>query len=361
MMPMGKHLPPRVFAKHGRYYLVRADGQRRIWQPLTRVQDGLPDLYRALSTLERARIADDRMPAVVADWQRDVMVRHAAKTQIDDIARCRVVANAFAEFRAAQVSAPDVAEFLLTWRDDRPRTHNAYRALVGELLRYAVERGYRTDNPVAHLRTMRVQARTRYISDSELRRIKVAGLRGADGRPTRAGRMLAALVDIAYLTGQRIGDLLELRWERDADESDAPHVADEGLRFRPQKTRQSTGASIVIEWTPRLRDAVERVRALQAERLLRRRADQRVISGYLFTTIGGRQLSYWGASSMWRRAVQRAGVAGVHLHDVRAKALTDKDASEGMQAAKTMGAHSTEAQTADYVRHRTARKTRATR
>lgn len=44
-----------------------------------------------------------------------------------------------------------------------------------------------------------------------------------------------------------------------------------------------------------------------------------------------------------------------------AKALTDKEAREGMQAARTMGAHSTEQQTSAYVRNRSARKTGATR
>ncbi len=43
------------------------------------------------------------------------------------------------------------------------------------------------------------------------------------------------------------------------------------------------------------------------------------------------------------------------------KALTDKEASEGMQAARTMGAHTTEQQTADYIRNRSGQKTGATR
>jgi hypothetical protein len=59
--------------------------------------------------------------------------------------------------------------------------------------------------------------------------------------------------------------------------------------------------------------------------------------------------------------VKRAGIRDVHFHDLRAKALTDKESREGMQAARTMGAHTTEAQTATYVRNKTARRTGATR
>jgi hypothetical protein len=51
-------------------------------------------------------------------------------------------------------------------------------------------------------------------------------------------------------------------------------------------------------------------------------------------------------------------VHNCHFNDLRAKALTDKEAAEGMQQARRMGAHSAEAQTADYVRHRQAQRTR---
>lgn len=353
-------LPTGVFAKGRWYYRVRADGKKRVWIKLSAIKEGLPGLYDALARLLATQLADDRMPAVIAAWQRDVMPRHAPKTQIDDRAQCRVIAGSFVEFRAGQVQAPDVADFLAPLRA-RPRTHNAYRGMLRELLRYSIERGYRTDNPVDHIRTLPTPARTRYISDSELRRIKVGGLYGDDGRPTRSGRMLAALIDVAYLTGQRIGDLLELRWERDDDEPDAPHVTDAGLRFRPSKTRAKTGAAVLISWTPRLRDAVDRLRRLQAERLLKRRMSQRLVSGYLFTAQDGKAISYSGAISAWRRAVKRAGVRDVHFHDLRAKALTDKERREGMQAARTMGTHATEAQTADYVRAHGTRETGATR
>lgn len=353
-------LPVGVFPKGRWYYRVRAEGKKRVWVKLSRIADGLPAMYAALADKLAESVADDRLPAVIAAWQRDVMPRHADKTQTDERAMCAVIAESFAEFRAGDVQASDIAEFLQPLRA-KPRTHNGYRAMLRELLRFSIERGHRTENPVDHIRTLPTPARTRYITDSELRRIKVGGIYGDDGRRTRSGLMLAALVDLAYLTGQRISDLLELRWQRDPDDLDAPHVTAEGLRFRPEKTRKKTGAAVLIQWTPRLRDAVERIRKLQAERLLKRRADQRVVSGYLVTGQDGKQLTYWGAASAWKRAVKRAGVKDVHFHDLRAKALTDKEEREGMTAARKMGTHSTETQTADYIRSRKTQATRATR
>ena len=65
-------------------------------------------------------------------------------------------------------------EFLKSFQA-MPRTYNAYRSHIRELMRYAEERGWREPgtNPVDSLRTMTVKARTRYITDSEMRRIKV--------------------------------------------------------------------------------------------------------------------------------------------------------------------------------------------
>lgn len=66
------------------------------------------------------------------------------------------------------------------------------------------------------IKTMPTPARDRYPTDSELRRIKVAAHYGKAGKHTRMGPTLAALIDLAYLTGQHIGDLLDLRWNKRA-------------------------------------------------------------------------------------------------------------------------------------------------
>jgi integrase len=89
-----------------------------------------------------------------------------------------------------------------------------------------------------------------------------------------------------------------------------------------------------------------------------KRAD---ITRWMFTTQGAQQFTYSGASTAWKRAVKRAGIKGVHFHDLKAKAITDVDETRGIGQAQTMGGHSTQTQTADYVRHKKAKKTGATR
>ncbi|MGK2897246.1 MAG: tyrosine-type recombinase/integrase [Burkholderiaceae bacterium] len=345
-MKKDRDLPPRVFAKGKWHYLVTANGRQRVWTKLSQVRDGLPAVYSALAQLMNTDAMSGRMPGLVSAWERDVMPRHAEKTRKDEQAMGRVIADSFVEFTSiAQIEPPHVAAFLKPLRA-KPRTHNGYRGHLRELMRYAIEIGLRPagSNPVTDVPPMALKPRTRYITDSELRRIKVAAHYGDDGQRTRSGPMLCALVDMAYLTGQRIGDLLTLEWSQ---------VKDEGILFQPAKTKASTGAAVLIEWTPKLQNVVERLKVLRKAR--------RGFAPQLFTTQDGKAYTYWGASSAWKRAVKRAGVANVHFHDLRAKALTDVDEARGMGAARTMGAHSTETQTADYVRQKKAKRTGATR
>lgn len=49
------------------------------------------------------------------------------------------------------------------------------------------------------------------------------------------------------------------------------------------------------------------------------------------------------------------------MRDIRAKSATDKEESHGMGAASALLDHTTENQTADYVRRKKARKTGAVR
>jgi integrase len=349
-------LPPRVYPKGRWYYLVTAQGDKRVWTKLTAIKDGLPALFRRLADLAARDIAADRMPAMIADWQAEVMPKHKAKTQANDRWVMGAIAEAFAEFRASQVTTPLCAEFLRDY-EDRPRSHNEMRAGLRELMRYAELKGYRAagSNPVDAIRTMSTPARDRYPTDSELRRVKVAAHYGKDGRRTRMGPTVAALIDLAYLTGQRIGDLLDLRWSKKAATGEdgaveAPYIASEGIYFKPAKTSGSTGAKVLIEWTPRLRQTIERI-----ERMGRRNLR------WVITSQEAQRYEYEAFKSAWSRAIERSGVRNLHFHDLRAKALTDKDESHGMQEAQRMGTHSTEGQTRDYIRRRKAQKTEATR
>ena len=342
-------LPKRVHTKNGSYYYVTAVGKKRKWTKLCRVKEGLPRLYRAIAELTAADTMDDSVTRLIGDWLVEVSPTHAKKTQENESYMCREVGKAFFEFRSKEVTPPDVVTFLKAYKA-MPRSSNAYRSHIRELMRYAEEKGWRPPgaNPVNSIRTMPLKARTRYITDSELRRIKVGAIY-SNAHPTkgfktknRSGLMLCALIDMAYLTGQRISDLLSMEWS---------DVKQNGILFEPAKVADSTGAKVLIQWTPKLHNVVDRLKVLK-------RAD---ITRWMFTTQGAQKFTYSGASTAWKRAVKRAGVRGVTFHDLKAKAITDVDDIRGMMDAQKMGGHSTQTQTADYVRHNKAKQTGATR
>jgi integrase len=339
---MSRDLPPRVYIKDGSYWHVAAIGKTRKWTKLCRAREGLPAMYLALGKLTADKGIDDMVPKLIADWKEEIGKEREKRTRDDDAFRLREISDAFAEFRAAQVKTPDVIEFLKRFKAT-PRTYNAYRSMVRELMRFAEEKGFRPEgsNPTGAIKQMSIAARNRYITDSELRRIKVAAMYGKDGVLTRSGPMICAVIDLAYLTGQRISDLLALEWSA---------IGRDGITFKPGKVAKTTRVTVLIEWTPRLRAVIERVKKIK-------RANIR----YVIANQEGRPYKYHGVRIAWDRALERAGIEDAHIHDLRAKALTDKDRAEGMGAARTMGGHSTEHQTADYVRHKTAKKTSATR
>lgn len=375
-------LPQGYTAKGRWFYRVRPEGKKRVWVKISLIDAGLPAFYQELSRLGEKVTAPDRIPALVADWLAEFHADgspRADKTQENDSWAMGAIAAALAEFRAEEVTTPDCLEFLKDYRN-RPRTHNLMRQALLDLMRYAEGKAdkhgkpYRApnSNPVASIKRMPTPPRKRYPTDSEVRRIKFHAMvarpgrwdarYAAEGRPrkayrvvNRSGPMLAALIDLAYLTGQRVGDLLDLRWHKlaamEAGEVVAPYIAKDGLHFKPSKTEKTTGAKVLIRWTPRLKAVIERIKAM----------DRKKHPMYVLTNQSSEQLLYSTFATAWWRACDRAGIKNLHFHDLRAKAITDTKKRRGIQEANIMGAHSTEGQTVDYVREMEGRETDATR
>ena len=148
---------------------------------------------------------------------------------------------------------------------------------------------------------------------------------------------------MAYLTGQRASDLLSMEWSE---------VRRDGILFQPGKTLSSTAVSIIVGWTPRLEKLVER---------LKRFKQNKEQKGFVFSKISGERYTYSGAQTAWKRGLKRAGLADTQFRDLRAKALTDTDATSGILQAQRLAGHTTQSQTADYVRHKKAIKAVAVR
>ncbi|WP_354675094.1 tyrosine-type recombinase/integrase [Cupriavidus alkaliphilus] len=343
-------LPSRVYEKNGAWYFVDI---RRKWHKLCRVSEGLTALYTALAAINRD--LDERqtntMPALIDAWLLAKLGSYAAKTQEEYRRMATFIRSEFDDqWLVADVEPKDVARFLDKHFDGKPNASNKYRALLSVMFTYAVRKGLRNANPVTEVAGASEKKRDRYITDAELEAVRAAALLGNDNKPTPSGLAIVALIDLAYLTAQRIGDLLALNWAE---------VSDEGIIFHPAKTVNSSGVRMLVEMTPDLQTILDSAKAGKVKAI-----------GPVICTQSGGRFTYSGAQTAWKRACRRArhwyedacGVnnqtpdasflVGMHFHDLRAKALTDKRRQEGAAAAQALAGHTTAEMTAHYTKAR---------
>lgn len=348
--------------KGSRYYFVEAQGKARIWHKLTKVSEGLPAFYRALAEQMVSIANPETMPAAVTKWCTEVMSKHADKTQIDEQRRANDIAAAFYDFAPREVETPDCYEFLKQF-DAMARTYDAYRSQLRSIFRYCEIWGMRPagSNPVDAIPTKGYKPRKRYITDSHLRRIKIAGLYGDDGRVNPSGLVFCCITELLYLTGADVSVVVRILEQADPAQPDEPHVCADGIFLRRDKTDGSS-RPVIVEWTPRLRAVVARLLAIKDEQRKKKRP-RRVETPRLITKVDGTPMNYEAYSNQWQKAMKRAMRTGkvppTMIRDLRAKAATDKDDDEGLQAANHLLDHTTQSQTASYIRRKKARRVKA--
>jgi len=283
------------------------------WEPIgTELSTALAEYARRLQKPKGS------MPALIDEYlatRNDL----AGATRSQYRTAGKKLSDIFAEFSPEQVKPVHVAKMKQALRDT-PNMTNRMLSLLRQVFDYALERQMVESNPAVGVKRHKEAKRARLLLHEELSRIRAA-----------AGARLQAVIDLCYLTGQRIGDVLNIK-VRD--------LLEDGLAFDQQKT----GARLVVAWSPDLRAAVERAKALGGN----------VRALTLLYNRRGKPPDYRTVNDQWRKACRAAGVEDANLHDIRAKALTDLKAqlgeTLGKKAAQALAGHSTEAQTNTYLR-----------
>jgi integrase len=237
-------------------------------------------------------------PARLKIWQR------GTKTLLSVYG---IIENAFADFDLDQIMPTDIATFVDQWSGRR--SAEAYRAHLTKFFAWCCSRkGSMKTNPAREVEITRPPARDVYITDDHYVAIRNALLIGRDGRPTRTGEMVQCYMDLSYLLYQRGTDIRLLRRDQ---------VTDEGIAFKPSKTERSSGRQVKVPLSEDAKAVLARAQGLG-----------KVRSIYVIHTEHGQPYTAGGIASLFKRACARAGVNGVTLKDIRAKAATD---------AKTLG------------------------
>lgn len=302
-----RNLPPCVYLKHGAYWYVKAGK----W---TRLASDLGDALQVYAKLAAPRgggmvdLIERAHPHIIKD------VAENTRKQYDQARRA--LASILLEFSPRQVLPRDVAA-IKTHYADRPNMGNRLLSYLRMVFALAVEWQEVDSNPCVGIKRHAEAKRSRYLNDAEFTAIRAA-----------AGDSLLAVIDVAYLTGQRIMDVLRIRLD---------DITTDGIQFRQQKTKQR----LLVSASPDLNDAIQRAKALP----------RKATSVYLFSTArSSTPYAYSTVRDMWNRAVSAAGIQDATLHDLRAKALTD--AKRQGKNAVALGGHSDPRMTERYIRQR---------
>lgn len=298
------HLPSCVYLKHGAYYLVRKNKWMRLGTSLPEAMErygrmtnaGRGDMVSLLD--ETMTRAEERGLATNTLAQYGIVVRR--------------LQSIMAEFSVDEVRPVHVSEIMDHYRHT-PNAANRMRSVLKLAFDLAVRKGLCDTNPVISIPRLKERARDRLITADEW-----------DAIYQIAPPALRCIMDIAYYTAQRIGDVLAIRLS---------DISDDGIIFRQQKT----GKRLMVRMTPELRAAERRARNLH-----------RVVPMYLLGQRNGNIRSYRAARDLLIRYAARAGVPNVGWHDIRAKSLTD--AKKQGKNAQALAGHTSEAQTRRYLR-----------
>jgi integrase len=291
--------------KHGAYYLVRKNKWHRLAGNL---HDALVEYARLTAGPDNGALGE-----LVSKTLADMKLTVAAGTLKNYTSCSRRVLESFAEFTPQQIKPHHVAQFL----DDNkatPSMANLLRSFLKGMFQRAVRWGIVDANPVRDIEQFKTGKRDRYITADEYKSIR-----------DKATPTLACLMDIAYITGQRMGDCRHIKYS---------DISDDGVFVRQQKTK----ARVLIAMTPDLAEVIARARALH----------QSVKGLTLFHRRDGTPIPYGTLYHQWSNACCNAKVKDAHFHDIRAAAATDAKA-QGLDS-KTLLGHTTESSHNRYLR-----------
>lgn len=294
-----RHLPACVYHKHGAYWYVKK-GQ---WQ---RLADNLPDALQAYALL-----ASPTPGAGMADLIDKALAHMSKDLSVNTLKQILV------EFSPEQVRPKHVAAIKAELAGT-PAMANRILSFMRSVFGFAVEWQIVESNPCIGIKRHRETPRDRYITDAEFAAIRA-----------HAVDWLVPIIDMCYLTAQRINDVLTIRLS---------DISADGIAFRQQKT----GAKLLVRMTPDIEQTIAAAKATKAK--------SRVASLYLFAARAGKAREYRTVRDKWEQACAAAGITDAHLHDLRAKGMTDTE-RQGNNA-QTLGGHTDRRTTQIYIRLR---------
>lgn len=300
---MKKHLPKCVYFKHGAYYLVKSN----VWTPLGK------DLPSALAEYGRRMTPKGGMVNMINEVM-PLILHGKAKNTVDQYKlNANVLRKILKDASPHQIRQEHV-ELIRDKFIKHPNMGNRVVSLLRQIFRY----GKVKPNPAIGVERLPEGKRDRLISEEEFGAIY-----------SKARPRLQVIMDLHFRTGQRISDVLKIRYS---------DLLDSGILFVQQKT----GKKLIVRWTPELRAVVERAKNLHG--------NVRAIT--LLHNRRGKPPDYRTVHQQWTQACALAGVQNARPNDLRAMGITAAK-NQGKNPTSLAG-HTTQAMTVRYLRDREA-------
>lgn len=344
--PKYKDLPPNLYpeTKNGVVYYRYRRPDEGSWHPMGK--DKLKAVSAAKQLNSMLMQGSDLVAKVMGDKQEiitlsdfiatftlnEIPKRKWAKETINLFnIRVKQINEAFGNKSIDEITIRDVAGFLDTLT---PRASNQARAYLVDIFDHAIAKGLCPDNPAEHTIKQR--------EEKQRKRHTVEGLKAIrEVSPD----WLKNAIDLALVTAQRRGDILDMKFE---------DIKDGFLYVVQHKTERASDAGwIRFELTPQLKEVINRCRDNIPSPFLIHRKPDRNIKGEKehWTQIQGRYLT-----RAFKQAREDAGVYS-HLsenemptfHEIRALSI-HLYKMEGKDAQKIAG-HSSADMTKNYQKN----------
>lgn len=246
-------------------------------------------------------------------YEQEVLPELAPRTQRDYRRHLKILRAHFGDKHPDAVRPKDVGQFLGVPRGKIQR--NRQVAVLSAIYSYAVGRWWAAErNPCLGVLRNPSKKRTRYITDDEFLMIY-----------REAPERVRIIIDLAFVTGQRQGDILALRWDQ---------VTPDGIRLQEGKT----GKKLLIGLSPTLEAILARAKRLQGKQP----------SEYVNASRNGIRYSGEGFRACYQRVMRPIRAASLiekpfpTFHDLRAKCVSD---SKSLEEAFERSGHTTMAMT----------------
>lgn len=290
---LDKHLPARMYRKHGAYYFVDADNKWH-WLGVS-----LAEAYRGFAEFCPDTAVVKTMNDLADKYQREVIPSYPVKGQKNKAKHIERIRAVFGRMPLDDIAPKHVRAFRdkLGKRKGRewlkPTLANRTLGTLSHMFTMAVEWDIVEANPCRDVLRPPEPKRTRYVEDHEYWAVH-----------KECPPMHQLVMELAWLTGLRREDLLNLT--RDS-------VTDGGLLAHTSKTDKP----LLFMWSDELREVIRKAQAIPPQ-----------VRRVIICNRQGEKYTPDGFSAVWRRARQRALNSGELKESYRFNDLRSKSASD---------------------------------